>query len=153
MNSRGIEARESSPEVHRSYLFLSMILLVWNTLETGGNLFRPGFPSLSGPAGKTSIGSVTPPTVPALDNEISSTDAPLSVRQKYLIGKRIDINKALKDEVNSLPGVSDAMADAILAERERIGRFRSPQDLLRVKGIKEKRLKKILPFLEKMENN
>ncbi|MBE0602440.1 MAG: helix-hairpin-helix domain-containing protein [Deltaproteobacteria bacterium] len=153
MNSRGKETRESSPEVHRSYLFLSMILLVWNTLETGGDLFRPGFPSLSGLAGKTSIGSVTPPMVPALDNEISPMDAPLSVRQKYLIGKRIDINKALKDDINSLPGVSDAMADAILAERERIGRFRSPQDLLRVKGIKEKRLKKILPFLEKMENN
>jgi len=52
-----------------------------------------------------------------------------------------------------LPGISDAMADAIVAERDRIGGFRSPKDLMRVKGIKEKRLKKILPYLEKMENN
>lgn len=65
----------------------------------------------------------------------------------------MDINKALKEEINDLPGVSDAMAEAIIKERERLGGFRTPRDLLRVKGIKEKRLKKILPFLEKMENN
>ncbi len=95
---------------------------------------------------------MTAPAVPAVDNEITPRNAPLSIRQKYLIGKRIDINKALMEEINSLPGVSDAMAAAIIAERERIGRFRSHQDLLQVKGIKEKRLKKILPFLEKMDN-
>jgi DNA uptake protein ComE-like DNA-binding protein len=34
-----------------------------------------------------------------------------------------------------------------------MGRFRKPQDLLQVKGIKEKRLKKILPFLVEFPNN
>jgi DNA uptake protein ComE-like DNA-binding protein len=38
-------------------------------------------------------------------------------------------------------------------ERNRLGQFRSPTDLLGVKGIKEKRLQKILPFLSKMQNN
>ena len=35
----------------------------------------------------------------------------------------------------------------------RLGRFRSPEDLLGVKGIKGKRLRKILPFLAGMQNN
>lgn len=152
MISRETGTQGSSRGKNRSYLFLSMILLVWNALETGGLLFRSGFPSQPLLAEEPSNGTMTATAVPAADNEITPKNAPLSVRQKYLIGKRIDINKALMEDINGLPGVSDAMAAAIIAERERVGRFRSHQDLLQVKGIKEKRLKKILPFLEKMDN-
>ena len=45
------------------------------------------------------------------------------------------------------------MAAAMVEARDRLGGFRSPEDLLGVKGIKEKRLQKILPFLSKMPNN
>jgi DNA uptake protein ComE-like DNA-binding protein len=41
----------------------------------------------------------------------------------------------------------------VVKERDRLGRFRSPRDLLGVKGIKERRLQKILPFLSEMPNN
>lgn len=152
MNSPGKGTRESSGEAQRSYLFLSMILLVWNTAATGAFLFQAGSPSAN-LAGGTPRAFHQSPSATSQDNTVSPRNAPLTIKQKYLIGKRIDINKALKEEINDLPGVSDAMAEAIVAERERLGRFRSPQDLMRVKGIKEKRLKKILPFLEKMENN
>jgi competence protein ComEA len=77
----------------------------------------------------------------------------LSARQEYLIGKRIDINIASAEELAGLPGISNATAAAVVAERERLGRFRSFEDLLHVKGIKRRRLKKILPFLATMENN
>jgi len=77
----------------------------------------------------------------------------LTVRQKYLLGKRIDINKASLGEISELPGISDTIAAAVVEERDRLGRFRAPEDLLGVKGIKEKRLQKILPFLAKMPNN
>jgi DNA uptake protein ComE-like DNA-binding protein len=56
-------------------------------------------------------------------------------------------------EISELPGISDAIAAAVLEERERLGRFRSAGDLLGVKGIKGKRLQKILPFLAEMQNN
>ncbi len=69
------------------------------------------------------------------------------------MGKRIDINKAPLAEISELPGISDKVAAAVVEERERLGRFRSPEDLLSVKGIKEKRLQKILPFLENIPNN
>ncbi len=152
MNSPGKGTRESSGGKQRSYLFLSMILLVWNTAATGAFLFQTGFPSAEHAGGAARVFQPPLSTGPH-DDTISSRNAPLTVKQKYLIGKRVDINKALKEEISTLPGVSDAMAEAIVAERERLGKFRSPQDLMRVKGIKEKRLKKILPFLEKMENN
>jgi competence ComEA-like helix-hairpin-helix protein len=96
---------------------------------------------------------------PAPDNETavlaaeSPRSGPLTIRQKYLLGKRIDINTASIPEISELPGISDSIAAAVVKERDRLGRFRSPVDLLGVKGIKEKRLQKILPFLSKMPNN
>jgi competence protein ComEA len=56
-------------------------------------------------------------------------------------------------ELSELPGISDKVAAALLEERDRLGRFRSPRDLLAVKGIKRRRLQKILPFLSEMQNN
>ena len=83
----------------------------------------------------------------------SPRSGPLTIRQKYLLGKRVDINKAPLEEISELPGISDKIAAAVVEERDRLGRFRSPEDLLGVRGIKEKRLQKILPFLVKMPNN
>jgi competence ComEA-like helix-hairpin-helix protein len=129
-----------------------MILLVWNTLATW-QLLAPEVSSRKNPPIEP-ISALGPlPVDPAKEIVDNPRNRNLTVYQKYLIGKRIDINTALKDEIKSLPGISEAMAAAVVAERERIGGFRSPEDLLRVKGIKEKRLKKILPFLVKMENN
>jgi len=78
---------------------------------------------------------------------------PVLLRQKFLLGYRLDINRAGRRELADLPGISEATADAMLAERRRIGRFWSPKDLLRVRGIKGKRLKIILPFLTGFHNN
>ena len=146
------EERGNSGEIHRSYLFLSMILLVWNTLATGQFLAPEVFSRKSPP-----IEPISAPGPVPVDSAKEIVDNPrnnnLTVYQKYLTGKRLDINTALKEEISLLPGISEEMAAAVVAERERIGGFRSPEDLLRVKGIKEKRLKKILPFLVKMENN
>jgi competence protein ComEA len=83
----------------------------------------------------------------------SPRSGPLTIRQKYLLGKRIDINNASLPEISELPGISDTVAAAVVKERSRLGRFKAPEDLLGVKGIKGKRLQKILPFLAKMPNN
>lgn len=78
---------------------------------------------------------------------------PLTPRQEYLLGKRIDLNRATVDEIDGLPGISDKVARALIEERDSRGGFRSPEELLGVRGIKEKRLKKILPFLSDFHNN
>ncbi len=77
----------------------------------------------------------------------------MSVRQKFLLGKKVNLNTAGYQEISGLPGISDPVARAIVSQRERIGGFRHPDDLLAVRGIKEKRLKKILPFITVFPNN
>ncbi|HSM00514.1 MAG TPA: helix-hairpin-helix domain-containing protein [Candidatus Limnocylindria bacterium] len=80
-------------------------------------------------------------------------DGPLTVRQRYLLGQRVDINRAGHQEISGLPGISDSVAKAVVEERKRRGGFRRPEDLLAVRGIKKKRLKKILPFIAIIHNN
>lgn len=146
-------SRERSGGKRRAVLLLSLILLVWNACATAQRLASVGLlPSLD----RT---DVAPVLQIASDNETdilsaeSPRSGPLTIRQKYLLGKRVDINKASLLEISELPGISDNIAAAMVEERDRIGRFHSPEDLLGVKGIKAKRLQKILPFLMKMPNN
>lgn len=48
---------------------------------------------------------------------------------------RVDLNRAGSKELQSLPGVGPALAQRILDSRQREGSFKSPEDLLRVRGI------------------
>jgi competence protein ComEA len=145
--------KESSGGKRRAVLLLSLILLVWNAYATAQHAASVGLLSSIDRAD----GSPVLPT--ASDNDTgflsaeSPRNGPLTIRQKYLLGKRIDINKASLVEISELPGISDKVAAAVMEERDRLGRFRSPGDLLGVKGIKEKMLQKILPFLAEMPNN
>ena len=142
------EKQKCSVERDRSYLFLSMILLVLNLIATADASFRNNFSATSREPVVLSA-SVIPSSAAATAYIPGDSDKPLTPRQQYLLGKQLDINKATMEEFNSLPGISSTMAAAIVKERERLGGFRSPNDLLRVKGVKEKRLEKILPFLKK----
>jgi len=52
----------------------------------------------------------------------------------------LDINRASLDELSRLPGVGRGLAGRILAERERRGRFESPDALRYVLGMGPKKL-------------
>lgn len=60
---------------------------------------------------------------------------------------RIVLNTADAQTLIRLPGVGPKRADAIVRLREKLGRFRRPAELLRIKGIGPKTLKKLLPLL------
>ena len=146
-------SRGSSGGKRRAVLLLSLILLVWNACATGQRVFSVGLlASMDGSDGSPSVPSVSDGVTTASSAE-SPRSGPLTIRQKYLLGKQVDINKASLAEISELPGISDTVAAAVVEGRERLGRFRSPEDLLGIKGIKEKRLQKILPFLVIMPNN
>jgi DNA uptake protein ComE-like DNA-binding protein len=91
--------------------------------------------------------------LPAVDCVLSGGAGTLTARQKYLLGRKVDINRAGPREISGLPGISDAVAQSVVETRNRIGGFRRAEDLLLARGIKEKRLKKILPFLAGFHNN
>lgn len=146
-------SRESSGGKKRAVLLLSLILLVWNACATARHVASVGLlPSMDRNDGSPIFPSPSDNETGVLSAE-SPRGGPLTIRQKFLLGKRVDINKASLAEISELPGISDKVAVAVLEERDRLGRFRSNEDLLGVKGIKEKRLQKILPFLAKMPNN
>jgi comEA protein len=48
---------------------------------------------------------------------------------------RLNLNQATLTELDQLPGIGPAKAQAILDYREKTGAFRKPEDLLQVKGI------------------
>lgn len=52
----------------------------------------------------------------------------------------VNINTATSEELTTLPGVGEATARAIIEEREANGPFASPEDVMRVSGIGEKKL-------------
>ena len=146
-------SRESNGGKPRAVLLVSLIHLVWNAYATAQRIVSVGLlPSIGRTDGSPDLPYPSDNETAVLSGE-SPRSGPLTIRQRYLLGKRVDINKASLLEISELPGISDKVAAAVVEERDRIGRFRSPEDLLAVKGIKEKRLQKILPFLSKMPNN
>jgi competence ComEA-like helix-hairpin-helix protein len=60
---------------------------------------------------------------------------------------KVILNLATLEDLRHLPGVGQKRADAILALRARLGHFKHVNDLLRVKGIGVRGLKKILPHV------
>jgi competence protein ComEA len=60
---------------------------------------------------------------------------------------KVILNLATLEDLRHLPGVGQKRADAILALRARLGHFKHVTDLLRVKGIGVRGLKKILPHV------
>lgn len=66
------------------------------------------------------------------------------------LSEKININTADEAVLVSLPGIGPKTAAAIVSFRTEHGNFKTIQDLSLVKGIGEKKLKKIEPFLEKI---
>lgn len=66
--------------------------------------------------------------------------------------KRFDVNKIGVEELKTIPGVGETTAENIIHLRDSLGYFKSIKDLLKVKGIKEKRLKNLMEYLYVDEN-
>ncbi len=60
---------------------------------------------------------------------------------------RIVLNVATAEELDRLPGVGRKRAEAIVALRTRLGKFRRLSDLLRIRGIGPRSLAKLKPHL------
>ncbi len=67
--------------------------------------------------------------------------------KSQVVPAKININTATEQELTNIPGVGMVKAERIIALRKESGKFSSYEDLLRVKGIGEKTLKKMTPFM------
>lgn len=67
--------------------------------------------------------------------------------QHLLLGQKIDINTATATTLEALPGVGPSLASAIVTDRTQHGPFHSVADLNRVRGVGDKLLAKLAPYV------
>jgi comEA protein len=66
-----------------------------------------------------------------------------SKQQDLPPGVTVNINTSLTGDLVKLPGVGEVMAERIIEYREQNGKFMKPEDLMKVKGIGEKKFEKL----------
>jgi competence protein ComEA len=62
---------------------------------------------------------------------------------------KVDLNKATAEQLSRCPGLTLALAKAIIEYRTKVSPFKTPEDLLKVKGITKEILGKLNPKLDK----
>lgn len=60
---------------------------------------------------------------------------------------QVNLNTADASQLQHIPGIGPAMAERILAYRRTAGRFQSPDELLQITGIADKKYQKMKPYL------
>lgn len=130
-------------------------------LALGTSWLKPTAPELSAkaPAAPHAVEAtaVAPPAAPppAASVEGSAPTAPSGTAGApsdapvagVLPDGRVVLNLASATELTRLPGVGARRAEAIVTLRTKLKRFKQPTDLLRVKGIGPRGLKRMLPHL------
>ncbi len=66
---------------------------------------------------------------------------------------KINVNKADQKTLRSLPGIGPTYAERIVNYRKENGKFESFEELKNIKGIAEKRLDKLTPFIKLKDSN
>ncbi|MCX5848301.1 MAG: helix-hairpin-helix domain-containing protein [Deltaproteobacteria bacterium] len=78
-------------------------------------------------------------------NHIAVTQ--IEADKRLALGIKFDINKATQDDLLLVKGIGEATAEKILNLRDKLGRFRNIEQLMEIKGIKEKKLAEIRKYL------
>ena len=60
----------------------------------------------------------------------------------------VSVNRASRDELEKLPGIGPALAARIVEHRERYGPFRRAEHLMLVRGISERRFRRLRPHVD-----
>lgn len=60
---------------------------------------------------------------------------------------KININTATAEQLTAVPGIGVKLAARIVEHRQKNGSFKSVQELMNVKGVGEKSLTRLEPFL------
>ena len=77
----------------------------------------------------------------------ASTAASVETTGAEEVSFPLDINQADSEALQALPGIGEVLAGRIIAYRDENGLFSSPDQLMNVEGIGEKRLEAILDYI------
>ncbi len=73
----------------------------------------------------------------------SVTEKAEKTKAKLASGQHVNINTATKEEIEALPGIGSVKAQAIIDGRP----YNTPEDIMKVKGIKQKTFDKIKDYI------
>jgi len=59
----------------------------------------------------------------------------------------VDLNSASVAELQAVPGIGPATAEAIVNFREKSGRFKRVEDVLAIRGISKQKLEAMRPYV------
>jgi competence protein ComEA len=128
-------------------------------LETPGYVTAAPAPQEPAPAQASSPASPepaveTPPTEgptfapePDVSSEVPSRARTTSAKFKEPGDGMVNLNTASSAALQRLPGVGPSTAAKIIEYREQTGGFRTVEELMEVRGIGEKKLQKMRPFV------
>lgn len=68
--------------------------------------------------------------------------------EKEGLKKRVNVNKAGREVLKTLPGIGPAYSKRIILYRQKNGGFKTIGELKKIKGIGPKRLEKLKPFVK-----
>jgi competence protein ComEA len=121
---------------------VGLLLALWTltvSLGGGGAAFpRPEWPDRDGGA------------PPSLERLAEPATAPGSLSAGGAVPgatRPLDLNRADREQLATLPGIGPALAERIVADRERRGPFGDADALMRVPGIGPKRLAQVRAHL------
>jgi comEA protein len=76
--------------------------------------------------------------------EVTLEDIDARVKEE----RKVNINIATAEELTAIPGVGEVLAARICEYRQTAGAFRSPKDLMNVKGVGEKKLEQMTDYVK-----
>jgi len=86
-------------------------------------------------------------SVLALPTPATSLSSSQGKRSAKMQPKIVHLNSATEADLVQLPGIGPALAKRIIEHRRQIGGFKSVEQLLEVRGIGEKKLEQIRPYV------
>ena len=110
-----------------------VILLLLGAGHDAWVAHRMGAEMAAAPAEAVTAPAEVAPPQAELSRPVASGSAP------------VDLNRATADELEALPGIGPVLAQRIVLDRRQSGRFKTPEDLLRVRGVGPRLLERLRP--------
>jgi competence protein ComEA len=89
----------------------------------------------------------SPTTITLVPSPPGISIEPMAAGKRLTLGIPIDINRSSMQDLVLIPGIGEKTAEKILELRRANGMFRKLDELMLVKGIKEKRFEKLRRYL------
>lgn len=139
-----LEGELSNPGIY----FFNHVPTVLEVLATSGEIM--GSFAISAPELGTTLTTGTTLHVMKTQEGIKVDHSPMVAGKRMLLGIPLNLNTAKPNDLSNLPGIGPKISRAIVAYRDQQGYFSSLNEVKNVKGIGEKKFRKIQKYLTVM---